>query len=116
MIDRPPAPWDGPLAMSLIRRRLVTAALLFAVVFATGTTGFWFLGRGEWSLLDCAYFVLITLAAVGYEETLPVRQTAAGTAFTMGLIICGMGVPTTTWGWRHCTTSRRGGEAILTSS
>lgn len=57
-----------------------------------GTLGLYALGDGRWSLLDCAYFVTITLTTVGYGETLPVRESAAAQVFTMLLMIGGIGL------------------------
>jgi voltage-gated potassium channel len=77
---------------AVFRRRLVVAGLALVAVFLIGTAGYAYIGRGEWSLEDCAYMVLITITTVGYGEVLPVSATGEGRLFTMGLLVGGMGV------------------------
>lgn len=57
-----------------------------------GVAGYWYIGDGEWPLVDCAYMVLITITTVGYDEVLPVSDTEGGRLFTMALLVMGMGV------------------------
>ncbi|MCA9528365.1 MAG: potassium channel protein [Myxococcales bacterium] len=76
----------------VVRRRLVFAGLAVIVVVLAGIFGYWLLGGGVWSLVDCAYMVVITITSVGYAEVLPVSELAGGRAFTMVLLITGMGV------------------------
>ena len=61
------------LAMSLV---------LIATVF------YWLVER--WSLLDAAYFSVVTIATVGYGDLTP--KTALGKAFTIAYIFAGIGV------------------------
>ena len=62
------------------------------MMFVVGTAALWLLGGGRWSLLDCAYFVTITLTTVGYGETLPVREDPWAQIVVMVLMIGGIGV------------------------
>lgn len=78
--------------MDSIRHRLTAATALLALIFAIGTVGFYFLFDGQRSLLECAYFVTITLTTVGYGEILPVHGRPAAMLFTMALMVSGMGV------------------------
>lgn len=43
-----------------------------------------------WSLLDAAYFSVVTIATVGYGDLAP--QTALGKIFTIGYIFAGIGI------------------------
>lgn len=43
-----------------------------------------------WSVFDSLYMTIITLTTTGYQEVYP--MTTAGRAFTMVLLVCGMGV------------------------
>jgi voltage-gated potassium channel len=43
-----------------------------------------------WSLLDAAYFAVITIATIGYGDLVP--KTAAGKVFTIVYVICGIGI------------------------
>ena len=52
-------------------------------------TIFYWLVEG-WSLLDSAYFAVVTIATVGYGDIAP--QTALGKIFTIGYIFAGIGI------------------------
>jgi voltage-gated potassium channel len=78
------------LTIELYRHLRVPLTLL-GLVFCAGTLGFWLLGQGNWSLLDCAYMTSITLTTVGYGEILE-PFGARERLFTMGLMWSGMGV------------------------
>jgi len=85
---------NGPT--SSIRGRLVAASAVLATVFGLGTVGYyllgWYnLGKGTWSLGDCAYMTVITLTTVGYAEILDVAHVPGGRLFTSVLIFLGLG-------------------------
>jgi voltage-gated potassium channel len=75
-----------------VRNRLIGAGLAMLLVYGVGVLGYWLLGRGVWSVEDCAYMVMITITTVGYEEVLPISLVEWGRPFTMVLLVCGMGV------------------------
>lgn len=52
-------------------------------------TVFYWLAEG-WSLLDAAYFSVVTIATVGYGDLTP--KTALGKIFTIGYIFAGIGI------------------------
>jgi len=67
----------------------VRGLLLFALsMIALATVTFW-LVEG-WSLLDAAFFSVVTISTVGYGELVP--QTVAGKIFAMFYILIGLGV------------------------
>ena len=66
--------------------RAVFALALTLIVIATV---FYWLVEG-WSLLDSAYFSVVTIATVGYGDLAP--KTVLGKIFTIGYIICGIGI------------------------
>ena len=43
-----------------------------------------------WSLLDSAYFAVVTIATVGYGDLTP--ETTLGKIFTIGYIFAGIGL------------------------
>lgn len=78
--------------MDSARRRLRLAGGLLLLMTFGGTFTLYALGRGQWSLIDCAYFVVITLTTVGYGETLPVRDDPFAQVFVMFLMVGGIGL------------------------
>ena len=67
-------------------RRLTGAVAVLVVVLAVGTVGYLLLGL---SLLDALYQTVTTVSTVGFREVEPF--SAAGKAFTMVLILVGVG-------------------------
>lgn len=72
-------------------KKLGWATVAMLVVFAIGVGGYVIIGQGQWSILDCAYMTVITLATVGYVEVIPIANNPIARIFTMGLILFGMG-------------------------
>lgn len=81
-----------PEQTSILRNRLVYAALWLAAVVVVGALGFHGIGDGRWSWGDCVYFTIITLSTVGFGETLPgLDDSDLGRPWTVGLIVLGSG-------------------------
>ena len=75
------------LFMENIRKRLKIFLIIFCAIMILGPLGFMAIeGR---SLLDSFYFVIVTMATVGYGDVHPV--TAAGKIFSVALIVMGVG-------------------------
>lgn len=74
---------------SPLGRAFKIVMLLFGILFA-GTIGYHFIEG--WPVFDALYMTVITLATVGYGETHPL--SAAGRAFTITLILGGIGIIT----------------------
>lgn len=72
--------------------RVGYAGLSMLMVCVVGVIGYYWLGGGAWSWLDCLYMVLITITTVGYGEVIPVSDSQLGLVFTMALLISGLGV------------------------
>lgn len=71
---------------------LQRAALIFLVVIIFGTIGYYFIEHDReppWSLLDCLYMTVITVATVGYTEVHAL--TDVGRVFTILVIFAGVG-------------------------
>ena len=69
-------------------QRLVLLVGLLAVLAGIGTTGY-VLIEG-WTPFEALYMTVITLGSVGFGEVHPL--STAGRAFTIGLIVSGLGV------------------------
>ena len=70
-----------------IKSRLKILLIIFCALMVFGTFGFSLIeGR---SIVDSAYFVIVTMATVGYGDVHPV--TTAGKIFAAALIIMGVG-------------------------
>jgi voltage-gated potassium channel Kch len=67
----------------------VRGLLLFAFsMIALATVTFWIIE--DWSLLDSAFFSVVTISTVGYGELVP--QTVIGKLAAMFYILVGLGV------------------------
>jgi voltage-gated potassium channel len=73
-------------------RRLFVAFLVFLLLIATGTLGYYVLGRGRWALDDCAYMTAITISTVGYFELTQLKDVPGARIFTVVMIVSGIGV------------------------
>ena len=79
--------------MDPIRNLRLSLSILTAVI-VVGTLGYTLIEG--WALFDSLYMTVITLATVGFKEVH--ELSAQGKAFTIGLIIFGVGVITYTAG------------------
>ncbi len=70
------------------RKKLILSLILFIIVLLSGTVGYYFIEG--WDIFDSLYMTVITLSTVGFHEIEPLSK--AGKAFTIGLIIFGLGV------------------------
>ena len=73
---------------SRARDRLLVVVGMLAGCLAAGTLGYKLIEG--WSLFDALYMTVITVGTVGYGETHPL--STAGRAFTMALILVGIGL------------------------
>src|SRR5512137_841411 len=71
-----------------LRRLLPPLATLTATVL-TGTAGYWLIGGGAWTVFDCAYMTVTTVATVGFGEIIPVDRVPLGRPFTLVLVVTG---------------------------
>lgn len=74
----------------MLYRRLGLAfgAVLTSVVI--GTAGYWLIGEGHWSFIDCLYQTVIGLTTAGFGEIVPLGATTWGRPFTILLLSGGM--------------------------
>jgi voltage-gated potassium channel len=79
-----------------LRVRIITAAVALLVIFLAGTVGLYILGRlylpHGWEFGECAYFIVITITTVGYNELPRLGQVPGGHLFTSLILLSGLGV------------------------
>ena len=73
------------------RKRVLTALIIFLVVFALGVAGFKVLGGRDWSFLDSVYMTAITIGTIGYGETHDLSANPAARTFTTVYIFLCLG-------------------------
>ncbi len=73
-----------------IRRRLLFAMLILAVMTAIAVTGYQVLGGPKVSLLDSIYMAVITLAGVGYGEVVDTSHNPWLRLFNMAVVSVGV--------------------------
>lgn len=70
-------------------RRASIAFLLTVAILIVGAIGYFFIDEGRHSFLDCFFMSFITVATIGYGETIPL-DSAAAKIFTMFLGAAGV--------------------------
>lgn len=71
--------------------QLLRAMGVLWIIFISGVIGFYIIGDGKYSMVDCAFMTVITLTTVGYGEIVPVSGNPGAQIFVMILIVIGMG-------------------------
>jgi voltage-gated potassium channel len=73
----------------LYRRVLVAAGVVFLVILL-GSVGYYAIGHGEWTFLNCVYMTVISVTTVGFGEVLPGMEHNDGArAFTILVVLVG---------------------------
>ena len=79
----------------LLQRRhtagLLAGALLMVLVHIVGTLGYHYLGRPDASWIDSFYMTFITVATIGYGETVDLSHHPLGRLFTVFIAVVGIG-------------------------
>jgi len=78
------------MTSKVYKKSIMAAITLFSIILI-GTTGYWFIGAGKHSLMDCAYMTVITITTVGFSEIVEVRGNAFAEIFTMLIAFGGIG-------------------------
>lgn len=76
------------LGVSLLDGRSLHLMAMSASLVAVSTTFYVFMEG--WSILDAAYFSVVTMSTVGYGDLSP--NTAGGKIFTMAFTVAGIGI------------------------
>lgn len=70
---------------------LAVGAVLLVLVHIAGTLGYHYLGRPNASWIDSFYMTFITVATIGYGETVDLSHHPMGRLFTVGVAVLGIG-------------------------
>jgi voltage-gated potassium channel len=79
---------------SQIYAKFVRTGIYLAVVLTLGTAGFWIVGGGRSSLVDCFYMTFITITTIGFGEIVDMSHNPAGRIFTIIVAISGISIIT----------------------
>lgn len=71
-------------------RRLEVAFLAVLGTIVVGTAGYWLIGGGQWTFVDCLYQTVIGITTAGFGEIVPLGATTLGRPFTIVLLCGGM--------------------------
>ncbi|MBZ0203109.1 MAG: potassium channel family protein [Ignavibacteria bacterium] len=77
----------------MLKKFRTPLALLTAVLFL-GTFGYWHIGGGKYSLIDCLYMTVITILTIGYGEIIDLTYNSTGRLFTILIAFTGIGTAT----------------------
>ena len=64
--------------------------LIFLIVEIIGSIGFWIVSDHKASLLDCIYMTFITVATIGFGETIDLTHSPGGRIFLMAIATVGI--------------------------
>src|SRR4030042_1233977 len=75
-----------------MRNKYVWSVIMLGAGVLIGTFGYWLFGKGDFSLFDCLYMTFITIATIGYGETIDISGSVGARTFTMFIAVAGIGV------------------------
>jgi voltage-gated potassium channel len=61
-------------------------------ILIIGTSGYYFIGGGKYSFLDCLYMTTITITTIGYGEIIDLSNNPAGRVFTIFIAFFGISI------------------------
>ena len=75
-----------------IYRRFVWVGAILIAIILIGMVGYWFIGGGQYSLVDTLYMTVITITTIGFHEVIDLSGNVGGRIFTIFIAIAGVGV------------------------
>lgn len=70
---------------------LIWGSVLLLLVTTVGTLGYHYIGRPHATWIDSFYMTFITVATIGYDETVDLTHHPMGRLFTVGIAFIGIG-------------------------
>ena len=74
-----------------IVKRFFWSGIFLLVIILTGTTGYYIIGKSDYSFIDCLYMTVITITTIGFREVIDITYNTAGKIFTIVIAIFGFG-------------------------
>ena len=81
------------MPLELLRKFRTPFTLLFGILIV-GTAGYWYVGSGKYSVMDCLYMTVITILTIGYGEIIDLTNNPSGRFFTILIAFTGIGTAT----------------------
>lgn len=78
------------ISSNIYKKFLFSVFLLFSILLI-GTTGYWFIGGRNYSVLDCLYMTVITIGTIGFSEVIDLSHNSSGKVFTIFMALSGIG-------------------------
>jgi voltage-gated potassium channel len=75
--------------MTEVHRRVFVAAAVIFVVILWGSLGYFFIGHGAWSFLDCTWMTVISVTTVGFGELPGMSEMPGARLFTIFMVLVG---------------------------
>lgn len=75
-------------------RRILGALAVFGLIHLIGTLGYLWIGAAGTTVIDALYMTFITVATIGYGETVDLSHSPGGRVFTMLIAFLGIGTMT----------------------
>jgi voltage-gated potassium channel len=72
------------------RNKYFWCGVILAAIIIIGTVGYWFIGGGDYSFIDCLYMTVITITTIGFTEVIDLAGNTAGRVFTVIIAIGGV--------------------------
>ena len=79
---------------SEIQGKIIAALLSLVTILSVGTIGYWLIGDGEYSVLDCFYMTILTISTIGFTEVIDISDNPQGRVFTIIVALSGIGILT----------------------
>lgn len=80
----------GWAPVNIYKKFFLAGFSLFSIVLL-GTVGYWFIGEEKYSLMDCLYMTIITIATIGFDEVIDLSGNSLGRGFTIFIALSGIG-------------------------
>ncbi|MGB3016907.1 MAG: potassium channel protein [Ignavibacteria bacterium] len=74
-----------------LKARLLTAISALVIILSIGTFGYYFLTGSVEPLFDCFYMTVITLATIGFDQTIELEGNVPARVFTIFIAFSGIG-------------------------